>query len=619
MSVAPLVTRPSRAAVADTLVAAAWFGLVTGLVEGAAFLFFADHGGLIGVPPEILAITPLFDLLLFGVVGLAIVGALRRWPRLPAATGMFVFSFVALLDWMAVAANQRLHAAALVLLAAGLSVQLSRWYRPRAAVCHRVWRRSLPWVALLAGGALVVTVGGRRLREQRDVAQLPVAPAGTPNVLVVVVDTLRADHLSSYGYARPTSPNVDRLAQQGVLFENAYATSGYTLPSHASLLTGRYLHEHGVDWHTPRALRQRSLPTLAEALRGAGFRTAAVSANLFWFTRSQAFGRGFIRFDDYFYSVGDMALRTLYGRAVESMLLRRPSTQALTPRKRADDVNRAALAWMARDRSRPFFLFLNYMDVHDPYLPPQPYRSRFSPSSAPGGLLNGHRVRALPQLTPEQVQSEIDAYDGGLAYVDESIGRLLAAMQELGVRDNTLVVFTSDHGEAFGEHGLFLHGNALYRCLTHVPLIIWWPGHVPAGVRVVRPVTNAALAATLMDLLEVHQTAPFPIASVRPLWSAPLGDAPWPFPLSEMTYTPWTIKRFPIAHGPMKALVTPQWHLIWNRTLGLELYDWRADPSESRNLAAEPDAQPAVLALQAELDAIPWVEPGPRAEGPGER
>jgi len=312
-----------------------------------------------------------------------------------------------------------------------------------------------------------------------------------------------------------------------------------------------------------------------------------------------------------------MVFRTLYGRAVEKEVLRRLGFDDIPARRRAADVNRAALAWAEGDQRRPFFLVLNYMDVHDPYQPPQPYRSRFAPGTTPGGILNGHRVRAQAALTAEQMQGEIDAYDGALTYVDEQVAQLLDALRARGARDDTLVVLTSDHGEAFGERGLFLHDNSLYRAVIRVPLIIVWPGHIPPGVRVVRPVSIAALPATLVDVLGLTGTV-FPGPSLAPLWNASPAIGDWPDPVAEMARKAWTNPRFPVAAGPMKAVISPRWHYIWNRALGVELYDWQLDPGETRNLAAQAEVAGVAAALRAQLAAIPWqAAPPGAADGAG--
>jgi arylsulfatase A-like enzyme len=598
-----------RARFTDLLIVAAWFGLVTGLVESGLFLVFQHLGGLMDVPPEIVTVAPPFDLVLFGLCGLAFAAPSRRFPALPLHVSVFLFVLLAMLDWLAIAIGGRIHYYAVTLLALGVTVQVTRWLRRHEAAALRGARRSLPWVCAVALLAFAGTHAHRWLRERLATVRLPAATAGAPNVLVIVVDTLRADHLSSYGYTRPTSPHVDRLAQQGVVFENAIAPTSWTLPSHASLLTGRYLYEHGVDWNTPRQLFDGRFRTLGEALELRGYRTAAFSANLFWFTRSQGFGRGFIHFDDYFHCITDMLLRTLYGRAVESIILRRVGSGDSPARRTAASVNAAALRWIDRDPTRPFFVFLNYLDTHDPYLPPRPFRGMFSKLANPGGLLNGNRPR--PHLTPEQLAGEIAAYDGGIAYVDDQIGRLLDELQRRHLDERTLVVFTSDHGEAFGEHRLFLHANGLHWEVIHVPLVFWWPGHIPEAVHVTRPVSNAALAATVMDLLGAGAPELFPGPSLRRLWTSPDAPLNWPDALSEISAKPWAPPAEPVHDGALKSLVTPRWHYIVHETLGSELYDWRDDPQESHNLVAAVD-QSALTDMRSRLDGVPW--PGTRSK-----
>ena len=209
-------------------------------------------------------------------------------------------------DWFTL--TGRLSHLSCVLLATGAGVAFSRWAAKHEAVTLQFVRRTLPLVAGTAVLAWAGIQGGRWLREARAVAGLPPADANAPNVLVIVVDTLRADHLSSFGYPRSTSPNIDHTATQGVLFENAISPSSWTFPSHASLLTGRYQYEHGMDKIgqmpvlSSEAFSPNGLPTLGEALMKKGYRTGAFSANRTFFTQDLGFGRGFVHFEDYFHS-----------------------------------------------------------------------------------------------------------------------------------------------------------------------------------------------------------------------------------------------------------------------------------------------------------------------------
>jgi arylsulfatase A-like enzyme len=257
-------------------------------------------------------------------------------------------------------------------------------------------------------------------------------------------------------------------------------------------------------------------------------------------------------------------------------------------RKRADFVNQEAMEWIDRDRQRPFFVFLNYFDVHDPYGAPRSY----------------------PKPSWVQ-QTDLDAYDNSVQYVDAHIGRLMDDLGQRGLANHTLVVITSDHGEALGQHQLITHGKALYWEQIHVPLVIWYPGHVPAGVRVTRPVTNAAIPATIMDLIGAGAQSPLPSPSLSVLWQT--GGAPnWPDPLSELARNAISDKEDQIARtlaptastGSMKSLVTAQWQLITHESMGDQLYDWVRDPAESNNFIHTPEGQATADGLEARMEDV---------------
>jgi arylsulfatase A-like enzyme len=426
-----------------------------------------------------------------------------------------------------------------------------------------------------------------------------------PNVLLLVVDTVRADHLSCYGYHRPTSPNLDALAREGVLFENAIAPSSWTQPSHASLLTGQYTHEHHAEFDP----LDKRYPTIGEALSRQGYRAGAFSGNLNYFTQAQGFGRGFLHFEDYYFNVLDMVLRTAPGRVIDVYVFDRFPKVRRFWRKRAPEVNAEFFRWVDADRERPFFAFLNYFDVHSPYLLPGALRGRFgtgSHSELDAGRLVGDERDAdhLLKDEPGTPERSIDAYDDCTLYADEHLRRLLWGLRERGLADNTLVIVTSDHGEQFMAHGLQGHGNSLYRQLIHVPLVVCWPGHVPAGVRVAQPVSIKALAATVLDLIGVQDETAFDDPSLARLWQDPAAAEHWPHPVAELAINPLFSKKNPVAHGAMKCLVTPDWHLIVNQELPPELYDWKRDPQELHNRAGQKAMAPEIERLEAELEKL---------------
>ena len=573
------------------------------------------------VSSEIIWISPIVDTILFLTLALLCYAVARLAPRLPAMrVFVFLLTFLSVYDWLTL--TSRLYHRACLLLALGVAVAFTRWCGKRENTILHFWKRAAPWMVAVWVLAFATIQGGGWLGERSAVAQLPAAAAGAPNVLVIVVDTLRADHVSSYGYARPTSPNLDRLAQQGVLFENATSTCSWSLPSHVSLLTGRYQFEHGVGSVQPEpwlGWGRKGLggfATLGEAMEQRGYRTGAFSANRTYFSRDLGFGRGFVHFEDYFHSPGDAFVRTLYGREFARIYLKRSEHSlvkrvlrkfgltslldqdaegsgsyggAFGVRKRADVVNHEVMAWVDRDHQRPFFAFLNYFDVHDPYGAPRNYPRSSWPK-----------------------QTDIDGYDDGVKYVDDYIGRLMDELGRRGLANNTLVIITSDHGESLGQHHLRTHGKALYRELIHVPLVIWYPGHAPAGMRVPRPVTNASIPATVMDLIGGGAQNAFPASSsLSRLWQTG-GEEDWPDPLSELAHNAISDKEDQIAKtlvptastGAMKSLVSSQWQLISHETMGDQVYDWTLDPSESNNLLPTPEGQAAAADLKSRMDDV---------------
>jgi arylsulfatase A-like enzyme len=609
------------------LLLAIWFAIIAGLVEGVCLLLFqrinwARWGPTLHVSEPIIWISPIVDLTLFCVLTLALWTAGRLVPKLRRLRAvMALLTALTLYDWLTVTA--RLSHLSCLLLAAGVGVALSRWVAKHETATLKFVRRTFPLVAGAGVLAFAGIQGGHWLLEARAVSKLPAAVAAdAPNVLVIVVDTLRADHLSSYGYARPTSPNIDRIATQGVLFENAVATSSWTFPSHASLLTGRYQYEHGMDKIREmsvvgaEAFSANGLPTLGEALMQRGYRTGAFSANRTYFSRDLGFGRGFVHFEDYFHSASDMFVRTLYGREFARIYLKRSDRSlvkrvlrglgftalldqgaegsgsyggAFGIRKRADVINRETLNWIDRDRRRPFFAFLNYFDVHDPYGGPR-----------------GYAKPSWPQLT------NVDAYDDGVKYVDDYIGRLVDELDRRGLTKNTLVIITGDHGESLGQHHLRTHGKALYWELIHVPLVLRYPRHVPAGLRLQVPVTNSALPTTIMELLGEGGHETFPGPSLSALWQSPAPQPVWPDALSEVakhnivTVESKTVGKLvaTTADGPMKSVVTTRWHLIVHKELGDQLYDWVHDPGEANNLIFTPLGQQVARELDARLETL---------------
>ena len=586
-----------------TLTLAVTFGLITGLGEGI-LLFGLRQLELLtwrlqnrAYWYETLWIAPLVDVILFALAGFAL--TLIGFPlrkKIPVnKISLFLLSFLAVFDWVFIILFGRISLAPILILAAGASVQVFNALSKREQAVERSSQRSLKWLAGVGLAVFVIVQGGGWVNEKMKTSQLR-DNADAPNIIVIVVDTLRADHLSSYGYERETSPFMDGLAAEGVRFENAISPSSWTQPSHASMLTGRYTYEHQAE---TRPLDD-TYPTIGEVLQAQGYRTGAFSANTLFFTRRQGFGRGFLHFEDNYQSVSDAFLNSsLYGYLFDYDGLRKALNYEGVPTRRlAPEINRSALQWIDQG-DQPFFVFINYFDVHDPYTPPEPYLSKYGQTQ--GGLINGFIERYHPELTPEQLQSEIDAYDGSINYVDDQISALFAELESRGELENTIVIITADHGESLGEHGLLQHSASLYRQEIHVPLIVWGAG-VPSGIIVDTPVSTASLPVTIMQLLGANDGA-FPSQPLTKLFggSVPPG---WAQPISEVAQFDGAAEQNPTTYGEMKSVVGDQLQYIVHEEFGEVLYNWRDDPQEQSNLANDPASASALDGFRSYLEGL---------------
>jgi len=573
---------------------ALWFGLWTGIAEVmllAVKKLYLRH--LIKIGSDVVWMAPLADSVLFLAVGI-IFGVIARSRRgagvFRAATTVFVF-----LSVLSVALYEsRLAWYARELIAIGVAVQAARLLTPRVNGFYRLVRRTLPWTVVLVLLLPVELAGSRWFGYQRTVATLPPSVVGAPNVLLVVLDTVRARNLSVYGYHRPTTPTLEQWAQTAVVFERAIAPSPWTFPSHASLFTGRWPHELSANWQTPLDTRH---PMLAEVVRDRGYVTAGFAANTFYATAEFGMARGFLHYEDYAVTASQFLVSTAIGRALFSFSLDRDVAyrvrefvgyREIPGRRNAAAINRSFLTWLDRQTSsRPFFVFLNYLDAHQPFLPPAPFNTKFT-GTAPRGNPTHTWDR---EWSAADIQAETDAYDGAIAYLDDQLARLASELQRRNVLDNTIIVVTSDHGEHLGEHGFMRHGNTLYTEALHVPLIIRWPRQMKTGLTVREPVSLRDIPATVLALLGmtcdgcVPGTPLLDRVSVRDPGSAsPI--------LSEVSRGIRIPDRYPNARSDLKSLIVGDRHYIVNTHGSEELYDLAADPAEQRNLARD---QPAVV------------------------
>jgi arylsulfatase A-like enzyme len=584
MTLARLVTQRSGPSAdhAPVLLLALWFGLATGLAEvGIITLKRAFFHAMVFVGPDVVWMAPLADALMFLSVALVLAGLGSRWPRMASVpVTVAVFPFLAYASLLVMV--PRLHRLAALLLAAGLAVRTAPVLTGRWQGFVGIVRRTKGWLIATVVALAVGLHGGRLVSERSAVASLPPAPRGLPNVLLVVLDTVRAQSLAAYGYGRPNTPELERLARAGVRFERALATAPWTLPSHASLFTGRLAHELSTGWRVPL---DATYPTLAESLARHGYLTAGFVANTLYCSANFGLDRGFVHYEDYGISLGQVVRGSALGRLVASNERLRDliGVHQLLGRKPAAQVNGDFLRWLdRREPGRPFFAFLNYYDAHTPYLPPAEFAQKFSPVIPRGYFHEGAR------LAPEVIDELRDAYDGAIAYLDYELGRLLADLRERGLLDDTLLIVTSDHGESFGEHGLMAHGNSLYLNLLHVPLVIVNPARVPTGRSIAEPVSLRDIPATVVDLIGLDGEIGFPGKSLSRHWADPLpvttlsGDVL----LAEVEQSRGQPKWYPVMKGSMRSLVSRGMHYIRNDGDGREeIYDIDGDPWEKSDLS----------------------------------
>ncbi|MCP4658747.1 MAG: sulfatase-like hydrolase/transferase [bacterium] len=422
----------------------------------------------------------------------------------------------------------------------------------------------------------------------------PPAPPGPgaaarPNVFLIVIDTVRADHLSSYGYDRRTSPHIDRLAKEGVLYEDCISASSWTLPAHASLFTGLFPRDHHTT--SENWTLDESYDTLAELLREAGYHTGGFSNNV-WTNDVSGLKRGFDTFREMWREQADRKRGISFDDPTDDM--------------GAAKTNEEIFAWLdgLPDKNRPFFVFINYFEPHLPYRPTRPHDADFLAKGVDQGTIRRLRSFYSPReygyildvpwmkVSAKEIEILTALYDGEIAYVDSIIDQLVKGLGSRDLLDDTLLVITSDHGEHLGEHHMLGHKLSVYDPLLRVPLILWNPGRIPAGVRITTQVQAHDVFGTILDVTGVRD-------GVLP--RLPFEDRAHDYTFAELAYPRifleviakeipgWDAGAFARS---LKAVRGQRYKLIWSSDERPELYDVVDDPDESRNLAG---TQPAVL------------------------
>jgi arylsulfatase A-like enzyme/Flp pilus assembly protein TadD len=405
--------------------------------------------------------------------------------------------------------------------------------------------------AFLAAAALCVPAVAQTSRKRP-------ARAPRPNVLLITIDTLRADRIGAYGATNVSTPGMDALAKDGILFERAVAQVPLTLPSHAGILTGMYPFSNGVQDFTGQPLAPQ-FRTLAESLKQIGYTTGAIVSS-FVLDRSWGLSRGF---DFYF----DMFAGTSF----------LTHDLALVERKGNLSTDRA-LEWLAKNSTRPFFLWLHLYDPHSPYDPPEPFRGQYA---------------GRP-------------YDGEVAFADSQVVRVIEWLKERRLYNNTLVVLVADHGESLGEHGENEHGFFVYNSTVHVPLVVKLPARLTAKEkRVGRPVEIHSIAPTILDVLGIRDDIEKQFQT--PSLLEPASDQS---PAYSETFYPFSS----FGWSPLHSLQTERYHYI--EAPKPELYDVVADPTEKDNLVGRQVAVAAVL--KEKLEELQQRYPAPAQQpGPG--
>ena len=398
------------------------------------------------------------------------------------------------------------------------------------------------------------------------------------NLLIITLDTTRSDHLGCYGHERNTSPEIDRVAADGVVYTRAFSTSSWTLPAHASLFTGKFPWSHGarIDPNGPvslaeaiqgddllRAYRASGLApdefTLAEILTAHGFTTGAVVAGP-WMKRIFGLDRGFRHYDD-------DGIGTVSGR-------------------KAADVTDAALAWLDRHERERFFLFLNYYDPHAPYRDPEGYGIRF--------LSQDRQSKRRIKLTTSAIGA---LYDGEIRYTDDHVGRLVESLRQRGLYDDAWIIITSDHGELLNEHEQMGHGITLYQQEIRIPLIVKFPAAAGRSGSDDAPIQLTDVFVMVLEELGL------------PLPSSVRGHDGLQPVFAEVYPQEWRSRG-----GSWRVLLDGDLKLHWNSRGQHQLFDLTTDPGEESNLA--PIDPQRVQAMKSDLERFLAGLPAPAPRGP---
>ncbi len=546
-------------------------GTVTGWLHTVelAWARWVD-GNLIWFSKEFVWMAPLMYTVLFLAAGT--VTALIAMARPALAThAVFGFAFTTLGVFGLLLPYSEIARIASLVLAFGVASVVARAALRRPEAAFAIAKRTA-----MVATALTLLVGlaapaRRSFNEGRRFAALPDAGPDSPNVLLVILDTVRAASLSLYDSTLRTTPAIDRWASDGMVFNWAIAPAPWTLPTHGSIFTGKRADELAANWTVPLGKR---FATLAEIFAKHGYATAGLVANHHYTAYDAGLDRGFSHYRDYLVAPMQVMRSTSYSQTemfselLEATSLRDVWNAVKSPnlwiqpkhvsaRKSAEVVSASFLQWREKRSGRPFFAFLNYFDAHQPY---------WSPDSFPAVNAKG---------------DEVARYENAIAWIDANVDHVLSALESEGELDRTIVIIAADHGELLGERKLWGHAHNVYSNVVHVPLVIRYPARVDAGVRIDRVVSLKDLGATILDLAGISQPG-FSGHSLVALAADP--NATVSDVITEVRGGEAVDSMFPTAYGDLFSLFDDSLQVILNTSGKEEIFRYRSDPRSTTDL-----------------------------------
>ncbi|MEO8595845.1 MAG: sulfatase [Candidatus Solibacter sp.] len=462
------------------------------------------------------------------------------------------------------------------------------------------------------GGAGILTLAsfalGRPAAPSVEAASPAIKQTNRPDIILIVMDTVRADHLSEYGYERNTTPNLKALAADSTVYTNAISASDITLSSHASLFTGMYPSWHGAYCDPRNAAYGRAIseryPIVSELLHGGGYHTRGVAANLY-LRADFGLERGFDEFRiprpvPILAAENGFMLRHGFRRLLSFVF---DTAQFDRLYATGQDITALVVSGGAEaGPARPAFTFINYMDAHFPYLPPSPYDARFpgrKPRTTQDDLeLQQHALVTGKSDVPGYRLHAVSQYDGGIAYLDWQIGQVTAWLKRRGSYDNTMIIVTSDHGESFGERQRVGHANSPYQNLLHVALLVKYPHQERRGIES-RPVSLTGVAPTILEAANIAVPASMQGSSLTRTANREIYSETFPCPVAHSPDCPNGCTARAIFSWPYKFITTSNGRR--------ELFDLDSDPAEASNLYVRQPERAAELSgrLSGWIKAMP--------------